>query len=244
MLAVRGSSSVSYGRRGCLPRVVPIDHRGEAGAGQGGGVRRLRPACAARTCGTVWSGLTWAALALAKLVDDAACFAHPVGGDGRGVSRDPAGERRGGLMEPARCPPGSGVLASGSLQAFREGVRGPRDRAREPRGQRAGEAVDAGVLPDLGPVVAGCLPDGRDQVTGRSADHAGPLPFGRPPIPAGARLSLGRGLLQRVRVGSAGQPVAAGLLTAGRKPEYVAQVSERSADVAEVVGGRVRFTVR
>ena len=114
------------------------------------------------------------------------------------------GERRGGLVEPPGCPPGAGVPVAGPLQSAREDVRGSGDRQRGPGGQRAGEAADPDVQPDLGPVVAGCPPDGRDQVAGGAADGADPLPFGGVPVPAGARLGLGCGLVQRVGDGSVG----------------------------------------
>ncbi len=144
-------------------------------------------------------------------------------------------------MEPPGCPPDAAVPVPGPLQPAREDVRGSGDRQRGPGGQRAGEAADPDVQPDLGPVVAGCLPDGRDQVAGGAADGADPLPFGRVPVPAGTRLGLGCGLVQRVgdgSVGSVGRPVAAGVPAAGGQPEDVPQVSECRLDVGEAVGGR------
>jgi hypothetical protein len=68
------------------------------------------------------SGLSRAVLVLplAEVIDDAAGFAHPVGAAGRGVAHDAAGERRGGLVEPPRCPPGAGVPVPGPLQPARE----------------------------------------------------------------------------------------------------------------------------
>jgi hypothetical protein len=135
----------------------------------------------------------------------------------------------------------------GPLQPTREDVRGSGDRQRGPGGQRAGKAADPDVQPDLGPVVAGCLPDDRDQVAGGAADGADPLPFGGVPVPAGARLGLGGGLVQHVgdgSVGAVGRPVAAGVPAAGGQPEDVPQVSECRLDVSEAVSGRAWLTAR
>ena len=228
-------------RRGGLPRVDPADHHREAGAGEGGGIRRSRPARTAGGGVAAGPGLSWVVLALAEVIDDAAGFAHPVGAAWRGVAHDTVGERRGGLVEPPGCPPDAAFPVPGLLQQAREDVRGSGDRQRGPGGQRAGEAADPDVQPDLGPVVAGCLPYGRDQVAGGAADGADPLPFGRVPVPAGARLGLGCGVVQRVgdgRVGSVGRPVAAGMLAAGGQPEDVPQVGECRLDVMEAVDGR------
>ena len=242
-----GNGGAGCWRRGGLPRVGPGDHHREAGAGEGGGIRRSRPARAAGGGVAAGSGLSWAVLALAEVIDDAAGFAHPVGAAGRGVAHDAVGERRGGLVEPPGCPPDAAVPVPGPLQPAREEVRGSGDRQRGPGGQRAGEAADPDVQPDLGPVVADCLPDGRDQVAGGAADGADPLPFGRVPVPAGARLGLGCGLVQRVgdgSVGSVGRPVAAGMPAAGGQPEDVPQVSECRLDVSEAVGGRAWLAAR
>jgi hypothetical protein len=232
LLPGRGTGGAGCRRRAGVPGVGPVDHRREAGAGESSRVRCPCPARAAGGCVAAWSGLPGTVLALAEVVDDAAGCGHPVGAAGRGVPHDPAGERGGSPVQSPGGPPGAAVPVPGPFQVAGEEVGGAGDRERGPGGQGAGEAADPDVLPDLGPVVAGCVPDGGDQVAGGAADGDGPLPSGGVAVPAGAGMGLGGGLVQRAGDGRAGlvrrTASAAAAVTMSRNLSYCAPAGSRS----------------
>ena len=140
-------------------------------------------------------------------------------------------------MQAPGCPPRPRAAVPGTLQPSREKAGGPGDRQGHPRGQGPGEAADADVGPDLGPVVSpaasrivvsssrAARPTGHSAAIRGCRGTTGRMPAPRP-LPGPARRGTGSRRPRPGRQRRASRPLGAG------RPS----TSRRSAKAAPDVG--------